>query len=292
MELSEVLLTKTGGETERQVYLCSRPARWSRAKSRTPEQALRFDLTVPFGALRGRARARTGVPRSGATRCKRLPRRTRPARAFPRVLPVRHRRDRQGCAVAALRRRDPGGDRGGVRRAGHRRRSPSSSTTASSCAVSSNLGIEGERQMLVLRELDKLDKRGGTRRRDAGGRFSASRRCRREVDGVLARALARWPRRRAGEARRRWTAAAPRCSKQAATNCARSCCSLKALGVWRTAMRSTCRSRAARLLHRHRVRDHARCIRRSVRSAPAAAMTTSPGTTPSRSCPASAFPSA
>ncbi len=51
MELTEVLLTKSGGETERQVYFVESTG--SREKSArdgrtTPELALRFDLTVPL----------------------------------------------------------------------------------------------------------------------------------------------------------------------------------------------------------------------------------------------------
>ncbi|WP_082124377.1 histidine--tRNA ligase [Lysobacter capsici] len=52
MELTEVLLTKSGGETEREVYFVESTG--SRAKNNkaeeraTPELALRFDLTVPL----------------------------------------------------------------------------------------------------------------------------------------------------------------------------------------------------------------------------------------------------
>ncbi len=51
MELSEVLLTKTGGETERQVYFVQSTGTLSNAAdsgNATPELALRFDLTVPL----------------------------------------------------------------------------------------------------------------------------------------------------------------------------------------------------------------------------------------------------
>jgi histidyl-tRNA synthetase len=49
MELSEVLLTKTGGETERQVYfLQSTGALAAADPGATPELAMRFDLTVPL----------------------------------------------------------------------------------------------------------------------------------------------------------------------------------------------------------------------------------------------------
>ena len=45
-ELSEVLLTKSGGETERQVYFVQSTG--ALAQGGTPEMALRFDLTVPL----------------------------------------------------------------------------------------------------------------------------------------------------------------------------------------------------------------------------------------------------
>ena len=46
MELTEVLLTKEGGETERQVYFVQSTG--DREAGREPELALRFDLTVPL----------------------------------------------------------------------------------------------------------------------------------------------------------------------------------------------------------------------------------------------------
>ena len=45
-ELSEVLLTKTGGETERQVYFVQSTGALEQGGQ--PELALRFDLTVPL----------------------------------------------------------------------------------------------------------------------------------------------------------------------------------------------------------------------------------------------------
>ena len=50
-ELSEVLLTKSGGETERQVYFVQSTGALANAaagENATPELALRFDLTVPL----------------------------------------------------------------------------------------------------------------------------------------------------------------------------------------------------------------------------------------------------
>ena len=48
MELSEVLLTKSGGETERQVYFVQSTGALEKAGEGLPELALRFDLTVPL----------------------------------------------------------------------------------------------------------------------------------------------------------------------------------------------------------------------------------------------------
>src|SRR6185369_11980727 len=49
MELSEVLLTKSGGETERQVYFVQSTGALQQQKDdKLPELALRFDLTVPL----------------------------------------------------------------------------------------------------------------------------------------------------------------------------------------------------------------------------------------------------
>ncbi|MFN8722639.1 MAG: histidine--tRNA ligase [Rhodospirillales bacterium] len=45
-ELSDVLLTKSGGETEKQVYFVQSTG--NRQQSREPDMALRFDLTVPL----------------------------------------------------------------------------------------------------------------------------------------------------------------------------------------------------------------------------------------------------
>ena len=47
-ELSEVLLTKTGGETERQVYFVQSTGALEKTSDALPELALRFDLTVPL----------------------------------------------------------------------------------------------------------------------------------------------------------------------------------------------------------------------------------------------------
>jgi len=48
IELSEMLLTKSGGETERQVYFVQSTGALEKASDGVPELALRFDLTVPL----------------------------------------------------------------------------------------------------------------------------------------------------------------------------------------------------------------------------------------------------
>ena len=48
MEFSDVLLTKQGGETERQVYFVQSTGALEKASEGLPELALRFDLTVPL----------------------------------------------------------------------------------------------------------------------------------------------------------------------------------------------------------------------------------------------------
>ena len=48
IELSEMLLTKSGGETERQVYFVQSTGALEKSGDGVPELALRFDLTVPL----------------------------------------------------------------------------------------------------------------------------------------------------------------------------------------------------------------------------------------------------
>ena len=136
--------------------------------------ALRPDRAA--GALRGRARARLAFPfrRYQMQRVYRGERAA--ARPLPRVLPVRHRRRRQGHAVDPLRRRDPGGDPRGVRRDWRSASSPSSSTTASCCAASSRASASrGEAQAGVLREARQARqaRRGRGARRRWRARVSA-----------------------------------------------------------------------------------------------------------------------
>jgi histidyl-tRNA synthetase len=116
MELTEVLLTKSGGETERQVYFVQSTGAIEQGNA--PEMALRFDLTVPLARYVAEHEHDLSFPVPALPDAARVPRRTRAARALPRVLPVRHRRDRQGRAQRAFRRRAAGRDLRGVQRTG------------------------------------------------------------------------------------------------------------------------------------------------------------------------------
>ena len=129
MELTDVLLTKTGGETERQVYFVQSTGALEQGETAGAGAALRSHRAAR--ALRRRARARAHLPVPPLPDPARVPRRARAARPLPRVLPVRHRRDRQGHAVGALRRRDAGGDLRRVPRARDRAVHDPASTTAS-----------------------------------------------------------------------------------------------------------------------------------------------------------------
>jgi len=120
-ELSDVLLTKSGGETERQVYFVQSTGALANAAESgdrsLPEMALRFDLTVPLARYVAEHEHELTFPLPDAAR---VPWRACPARPFPRVLPVRHRRDRQGQPERALRRRSAGGHPRGVLGTAHR----------------------------------------------------------------------------------------------------------------------------------------------------------------------------
>jgi histidyl-tRNA synthetase len=60
LELAEVLLTKSGGETERQVYLAQSTG--ARAQGQEPDLALRFDLTVPLARYVAEHQAELAFP--------------------------------------------------------------------------------------------------------------------------------------------------------------------------------------------------------------------------------------
>ncbi|HEX7833846.1 MAG TPA: histidine--tRNA ligase [Pseudolysinimonas sp.] len=56
-ELTRVLLTKSGGETERQVYFVQSTGALEKGEDKRPELALRFDLTVPLARFYATHRA-------------------------------------------------------------------------------------------------------------------------------------------------------------------------------------------------------------------------------------------
>ncbi|HRO63901.1 histidine--tRNA ligase [Thermomonas sp.] len=160
MELSEVLLTKTGGETERQVYFVQSTGALGRADEGLPELALRFDLTVPLARYVAEHERELAFPF----------RRYQMQRVYRGERAQRGRfREFYQCDIDVI-----GKD------------SLSSRFDAEIPAVIAavferlaigaftiqlnhrkllrgyfeGLGIAGEMQLLVLRELDKLDKRG------------------------------------------------------------------------------------------------------------------------------------
>jgi len=160
MEMSEVLLTKTGGETERQVYFVQSTGALGRADEGLPELALRFDLTVPLARYVAEHERELAFPF----------RRYQMQRVYRGERAQRGRfREFYQCDIDVI-----GKD------------SLSSRFDAEIPAVIAavferlaigaftiqlnhrkllrgyfeGLGIEGEAQLLVLRELDKLDKRG------------------------------------------------------------------------------------------------------------------------------------
>lgn len=158
-ELSEVLLTKTGGETERQVYFVQSTGALEQGGQ--PELALRFDLTVPLARYVAQHEHDLAFPF----------RRYQIQRVYRGERAQRGRfREFYQCDIDVI-----GKDGLGVR---HDAEMP-----AVIHAVFSELGVgpftiqlnnrkllrgffeglgiaDGERQALVLREIDKLDKRG------------------------------------------------------------------------------------------------------------------------------------
>ena len=164
-ELSEVLLTKTGGETERQVYFVQSTG--ALAQGGQPELALRFDLTVPLARYVAEHEHDLAFPF----------RRYQMQRVYRGERAQRGRfREFYQCDIDVI-----GKDSLSVRY--------DAEMPAVIHAVFSELGIgaftvhlnnrkllrgffealgiaEGERQMLVLREVDKLDKRGAAHVRE------------------------------------------------------------------------------------------------------------------------------
>lgn len=187
MELSEVLLTKSGGETERQVYFVQSTGALANAAGgdAMPELALRFDLTVPLARYVAEHEHELAFPF----------RRYQMQRVYRGERAQRGRfREFYQCDIDVI-----GKDALSVRF--------DAELPAVIHAVFADLaigkftiglnnrklmrgffeahGIEGEAQALVLREVDKLDKRGADHVRDTltGGEFGLD-------GGVVARILA------------------------------------------------------------------------------------------------------
>ena len=160
MELSDVLLTKTGGETERQVYFVQSTGALEKQDEGRPELALRFDLTVPLARYVAEHEHELAFPF----------RRYQMQRVYRGERAQRGRfREFYQCDIDVI---------------GKDALSPrfDAEIPAVIAAVFDALaigeftiqlnhrkllrgffegqGIDGEHQMLVLRELDKLDKRG------------------------------------------------------------------------------------------------------------------------------------
>ena len=164
-ELSDVLLTKTGGETERQVYFAQSTGALEKSREDgtaggMPELALRFDLTVPLARYVAEHEHDLAFPF----------RRYQIQRVYRGERAQRGRfREFYQCDIDVI-----GKDALSPR---YDAEIPAViNTVFERLAIGDftiqfnhrkllrgffeGLGIQGERQMLVLRELDKLDKRG------------------------------------------------------------------------------------------------------------------------------------
>jgi histidyl-tRNA synthetase len=172
MELTEVLLTKSGGETERQVYFVeSTGARANNAQEgdgrATPELALRFDLTVPLARYVAEHEAELAFPfrRYQMQRVYRGERQQRGRyREFYQCdidvigkdsLSVRYDAELPACIYAVFSELDIGAFTIQL----NNRKLLRGFFEAQGVA-------DGELQALVLREVDKLDKRGADYVRD------------------------------------------------------------------------------------------------------------------------------
>ncbi len=166
-ELSDVLLTKTGGETERQVYFVQSTGALEKSGDGLPELALRFDLTVPLARYVAEHEHELAFPF----------RRYQIQRVYRGERAQRGRfREFYQCDIDVI-----GKDALSIRY--------DAEMPAVIHAVFTELGIgeftiqlnnrkllrgffedigiaDGERQALVLREIDKLDKRGADAVRD------------------------------------------------------------------------------------------------------------------------------
>ncbi|MCL1633904.1 histidine--tRNA ligase [Luteimonas sp. SX5] len=160
MELSEVLLTKSGGETERQVYFVQSTGALEKGGEGTPELALRFDLTVPLARYVAEHEHELAFPF----------RRYQMQRVYRGERAQRGRfREFYQCDIDVI-----GKDSLSIR---HDAEIPAviqavfEALAIGDFTIQLNhrkllrgyfegLGIEGEHQIAVLREIDKLDKRG------------------------------------------------------------------------------------------------------------------------------------
>lgn len=165
MELSEVLLTKTGGETERQVYFVQSTGSLEKAREEgaeaMPELALRFDLTVPLARYVAEHEHDLAFP-FRRYQMQRVYRGERAQRGRFRefyqcdidiigkdALSVRHDAEMPAVINAVFADLDIGAF---TIQLNHR---------ALLKGYFEGLGVaDAERQALVLREVDKLDKRG------------------------------------------------------------------------------------------------------------------------------------
>jgi len=160
MELSEVLLTKAGGETERQVYFVQSTGALEKSGEGLPELALRFDLTVPLARYVAEHEHELAFP-FRRYQMQRVYRGERAQRGRFRefyqcdidvvgkdVLSTRFDAEIP-AVIAAVFERLAIGDF--TIQLNHRKLLR---------GYFEGLGIEGEAQFAVMRELDKLDKRG------------------------------------------------------------------------------------------------------------------------------------
>ncbi|MCE0487760.1 histidine--tRNA ligase [Ornithinimicrobium sediminis] len=191
-EVSDVLLTKTGGETERQVYFVQSTGALEKAAGQdepgTPELALRFDLTVPLARYVAEHEHRLTFPF----------RRYQMQRVYRGERPQRGRfREFYQCDVDIV-----GKDELSVR---HDAECPAvihaifSDLAIGDFTIQINnrrlmrgffedLGVaDPEQQALVLREVDKLDKRGVEHvRQSLTGRLGLSQEAAAQVLGFVA----------------------------------------------------------------------------------------------------------
>lgn len=165
MELSEVLLTKSGGETERQVYYVQSTGALEKSLDKgggegVPELALRFDLTVPLARYVAEHEHDLAFP-FRRYQMQRVYRGERAQRGRFRefyqcdidvigkdVLSIRHDAEIPAVISAVFEALAIGDF---TIQLNHRKLLR---------GYFEGLGIEGDQQLAVLREIDKLDKRG------------------------------------------------------------------------------------------------------------------------------------